>query len=126
MKNLVCRKSALLTLAWCIKKYGPSKFSKLNTLTVKLNSKLKSLGQYDEVDNIIYLNSKLHNNLKDWVSTIIHEYTHFKQPIGKKYNQYLEEYGRNYNNHPYEITANNKACRDAVTATKWVLRKVKM
>ena len=56
MKNLVCRKSALLALEWCINKYGPSKFSNLNTLTVKLNSKLKSLGQYDEVDNIIYLN----------------------------------------------------------------------
>jgi Zn-dependent peptidase ImmA (M78 family) len=125
MKNLVCRKSALLTLEWCITKYGPSKFSKLNTLTVKLNSKLKSLGQYDEVDNIIYLNSKQHDNLKDWVSTIIHEYTHFKQPIRKKYNQYLEEYGRNYNNHPYEITANNKADRDTITATEWVLEKMK-
>lgn len=126
MKNLVCRKSALLALEWCITKYGPSKFSKLNTLTVKLNSKLKSLGQYDEVDNIIYLNPKLHDNLKDWVSTVIHEYTHFKQPIHKKYNQYLEEYGRNYNNHPYEITANNKADRDTVTATEWVFGKIKV
>ena len=91
MKNLVCRKSALLALEWCINKYGPSKFSNLNTLTVKLNSKLKSLGQYDEVDNIIYLNSKLHDNLKDWVSTVIHEYTHFKQPIHKKYKEKLKE-----------------------------------
>lgn len=82
-------------------------------------------GEYDEILNIITLNPKKHDTLKDWVKTVIHEYTHFKQPINEKYEQYFDEYGRNYDNHPYEITANNKSARHAEEAQRWVLKQIR-
>ena len=124
MINLISKKSALLTLEWCIHKYGPSRFAKLSTLKIKLNSRFYAFGEYDQVSNVITLNPKKHNNLKEWVSTVIHEYTHFRQPIGEKYDQYFEQYGRNYDNHPYEITACNKSDRDSDEARRWVLKRI--
>jgi hypothetical protein len=125
MVNLVSRKSALLALDWCIQKYGPSRFAKLDTLKLRINSNFCYFGEYDEVSNIITLNPKKHATLKDWVKTVIHEYTHFRQPIHEKYDQYFDQYGRNYDNHPYEITACNKSDRDADAAQRWVLKQIR-
>jgi hypothetical protein len=125
MVNLVSRKSALLALDWCIKKYGPSRFADLDTLKIRINSNFMYFGEYDEVLNIITLNPKKHETLKEWVKTVIHEYTHFKQPIYEKYDQYLDQYGRNYDNHPYEITACNKSERHAEEAQRWVLKQIR-
>jgi hypothetical protein len=125
MVNLVSRKSALLALDWCIQKYGPSRFANLDTLKIRININLCYFGEYDEDINVITLNPKKHRSLKDWVKTVIHEYTHFRQPIHEKYDQYFEQYGRNYENHPYEITARNKSERDAAVARLWVLKKLR-
>ena len=125
MVKLISRKSALLALDWCIEKYGPSRFAALETLRIKLDSRVDYLGSYDELDNLILLNPKRHKTLKDWVTTVIHEYTHFRQPIFEKYDDYFERYGRNYDNHPYEITANNKSTKHADEAQRWVLQQIR-
>jgi hypothetical protein len=125
MTRLISKKSAKLALDWCISKYGPSRFADLDSLQIRLDSKMEDFGVYDEIDNIIFLNPKRHTTLKEWVETVIHEYVHFKQPIYEKYSKYFEEYGRNYNNHPYEITAYNKADRDSAEARAWVLKEIR-
>lgn len=125
MAKLISRKSALLALDWCIEKYGPSRFADLDTLRIRLDSSVDYLGEYDEIENLISLNPKLHRSLKHWVSTVIHEYTHFKQPVFEKYDEYFDKYGRNYENHPYEITANNRSNRHAEEAQRWVLHQLR-
>ena len=125
MGDLISKRSAKFALAWCIQKYGPSRFADLDTLKLKINSNFSYFGEYDEIDNVITLNPKKHSTLKDWVKTVIHEYTHFRQPIHEKYDQYFEQYGRNYDNHPYEITACNKSDRHADEAQRWVLKQMR-
>lgn len=60
-------------------------------------------GQYCPYENRIYL---YHNNchtVKLLVRTLIHEYTHYLQPVKSKYHKLLDKYG--YDNHPMEIEA---------------------
>ena len=119
------------TLKWCEKYFGLCDRKK-RRLIFRFSERKRKMDNFDIFGNYCFYRNKMtiHEpaciTIHDIVATVIHEYTHFKQPIRKKYNQYLEEYGRNYNNHPYEITANNKACRDTVTATEWVFGKIKM
>ena len=122
MSNLISRKTALLALEWCALRYGPSKFAKLKTLHVRLDSSLDCYGEYDCINNEIILNPRKHRTLKSWVATVIHEYTHFLQPMDEKYDRYFK-YGRTYDTHPYEITACNREKRDSAEAKAWVLRE---
>ena len=60
-------------------------------------------GQYCPYDNKLFI---YHNNcptVKCLVQTVIHEYTHYLQPVKSKYNKMLDRYG--YDNHPMEIEA---------------------
>jgi Zn-dependent peptidase ImmA (M78 family) len=124
MAGLISRKTATLTLEWCINTYGPSIHNDLATLDLKLRSKLEFYGEYDSEDNVIYLNPKKHRSLKEWCNTIIHEYTHFRQNIDGMYTRYYEK-GRTYDTHPHEIAANRTADRDTSTARRWVLNQLK-
>lgn len=128
MSRLISKKTANLTLAWCIDRYGASIHNDLSTLEIRLRSKLEFYGEYDSEDNIIYLNPTKHKTLIEWVNTIIHEYTHFKQNIDGMYTKYYDRYGRSYENHPHEVSAHRTAERDQKEARSWVLqnlRKVK-
>ena len=125
MKSLICRKTATLTLAWCIERYGPSIHNDLSTLDLKLRSSWENYGEYDPDDNCIYLNPKKHRSLLEWVNTIIHEYTHLKQNINGMYTKYYDRYGRTYDNHPHEVAANKIAYRDYREARLWVLRELR-
>ena len=124
MPALVSRKTALLTLEWCISKYGPSIHNDLDTLDLKLTTKLEFYGEYESFDNIIYLNPKRHRSLKEWCNTVIHEYTHFRQNIEGMYSKYYDQ-GRTYENHPHEVAANRIANRDVAEARLWVLRQIR-
>lgn len=124
MSANISRKSALLTLEWCIQKYGGSIHNDLDTLEIKLRSGLENQGEYESDDNIIYLNPKRHRSLLQWVNTVIHEYTHFRQNIDGMYTKYYE-LGRTYENHPHEVAANRIAKRDMKEARLWVLRQLK-
>lgn len=60
-------------------------------------------GEYCPYDNRLTV---YHNNcptVKCLVQTVIHEYTHYLQPVKSKYNKMLDRYG--YDNHPMEIEA---------------------
>lgn len=83
------------------------------------------MGEYNVDDNIIYVNPKKHRSLKEWVNTVIHEYTHFKQNIDGMYDKYYTKYGRTYENHPHEVAADRTANRDEMEARLWVLRQIR-
>lgn len=125
MSALVSRKTALLTLEWCINRYGPSIHNDLGTLQISLRSGLEFLGEYDSDENAILLNPKKHKSLREWVNTIIHEYTHFRQDIDGMYTKYYMKYGRTYENHPHEVAAERIANRDEMEARRWVLSQIR-
>jgi len=124
MAGLISRKTAHLTLDWCIARYGASIHNDINSLEIRLRSKLDVFGEYDSDDNVIYLNPKKHRSLRDWCNTVIHEYTHFRQNIDGMYTKYFEK-GRTYENHPHEVAAHKTADRDTAEARKWVLQQLR-
>lgn len=125
MNPLISKKSARLTLDWCINRYGVSIHNDVLTLDIKFRSKLEFYGEYDADDNTIYLNPVKHKTLAEWVNTIIHEYTHFRQNIDGMYTKYYVKYGRTYENHPHEVTAHRVADRDQREARLWVLQNLR-
>ena len=125
MNPLISKKSARLTLDWCINRYGVSIHNDILTLDIKFRSKLEFYGEYDADDNTIYLNPVKHKTLAEWVNTIIHEYTHFRQNIDGMYTKYYVKYGRTYENHPHEVTAHRVADRDQREARLWVLQNLR-
>lgn len=125
MSSLISKKSAKLTLDWCIDRYGTSLHNDLSTLEIKFRSKLAFYGEYDSDDNAIYINPTKHKTLIDLVNTVIHEYTHFKQNIDGMYTKYYDRYGRTYENHPHEISAHRTADRDQREARRWVLNQLR-
>jgi hypothetical protein len=120
MTKNVSRKSAKMIVEWCIKHYGPSKYADLETLSVRLDSRMEFLGEYCPVENQIILNPKKHRSLLEWCSTVIHEYTHFRQNMDK-YSRLKVEYSEN----PYELESNSIADRDKFLARLWLLRKLR-
>lgn len=54
-----------------------------------------------DVKILIYLGANKY--IRDFIQTIIHEYTHFLQPILKSYVSIAKKVG--YDNHPFEIEA---------------------
>lgn len=58
-------------------------------------------GMYYPHINTIHLFHDEMNTLGDFTSTLIHEYTHYLQPIITKYNKLLSVHG--YDNHPHEV-----------------------
>jgi len=60
-------------------------------------------GQYCPYDNKLFI---YHNNcptVKLVIQTVIHEYTHYMQPVKTKYHKLMDIYG--YDKHPMEIEA---------------------
>ena len=92
---------------WCRDKFGESKFN--NDFSVKISRTDKSkFGCYlDDLDTI-QVNLTMHKSFIELCDTVIHEFTHYLQDMGM-YDVYFDKYNRNYNNHPYEISADNKA-----------------
>ncbi len=121
MSKYVNRKSAKMLLEWCIETYGPSKYADLETLSLRLDSKMEFLGEYCPEENQIILNPKRHRSLLEWCNTFIHEYTHFRQNMDR-YSSLKVDY---YDN-PYEIASNRIAERDKFTARLWLLRKLRV
>lgn len=68
--------------------------------------KSECAGLYQYQDNEITIFVKEHLTVRDLIDTVIHEYTHYKQPMSK-YSKLLKKNG--YKNHPLEIEAIHKA-----------------
>ena len=98
---------AIQTLKWC-KKFLGTNSRKKKPIKLSVLKKTRKLddstdcGSYHSDENriiIYYLNCP---TIKDVVSTVIHEYTHYLQS-NKKYFEFMEHYY--YSSHPYEKEA---------------------
>ena len=72
-------------------------------------------GDYDFEDNIISVYKSQHTSVVEIISTIIHEWAHYKQST-KKYYEYDEKF--DYHENPFEIQANELADK-----LKWQCKK---
>jgi len=112
-------------LQWCIATYGVSRFqdsfptfSLTSTVTHDMD------GFYDPDENKIYINSRI-KTARCAASTMIHEYTHYKQNIAEMYDRYYDVHGYNYNNHPYEVSARKIAARDVDACIRQTFKRKK-
>lgn len=73
------------------------------SITIDDNTNATSFGVYDAFINEITIYTKHSNTIEEFISTFIHEYTHYLQPIRTKYYKLYKQFG--YDNHPHEIHA---------------------
>lgn len=119
-------------LHWCHKKFGKVKGKPVPQIEWEWNTseyqKLNMLGEYDAVDNIIYLRIRGHRTIYNLARSVIHEYIHYLQPTtGNWYQRYHQKYG--YWKNPYEIEAYHISdlydVECATTAVGWMGRRVR-
>jgi len=107
MISNIKRKHIVWMFSWCYNKFGESKFN--DNFDVKVSRKEKDkYGCYIDDMDVIQINLNAHKSLIELCDTVIHEFTHYLQDM-YMYNKYFLKHNRNYDNHPYEISADNKA-----------------
>lgn len=93
-----------LTMMWCSHNMGVNNRRKFKlSLSVRKQRKKTRMGEYQPINNqltVFYDNCPV---VKDLVTTTIHEYTHYLQPITTQYYKLYKEFG--YDDHPMEIEA---------------------
>ena len=99
-------------LEWCQQQYGRSKYNR-GTLTLEFKKPSDiigyDLGYYDDIENMIHINSQDHLNLEDLCLTIIEEYQHYLRS-DREYQKLGETH--DYDNHPHEVESKSIALRD--------------
>lgn len=100
---------------WCVKNYGMSKYNKEFPTVMYRTAKYmdedpRTMAYYDEEEGVMYIKKEDHNSVYQLASTIIHEYTHYKQNL-HHYN--IISMYTPYKEHPMEKEANEVAKRDA-------------
>lgn len=96
-------KIAEKTLIWCHTKLGPNPRKRTAVKLVLYPIGSPFYGAYDHRKNTIIICKQKHKDIQEFVRTIIHEYTHYLQPIRKYY--HLVEKLTGYDNNPYEQEA---------------------
>jgi len=95
-----------LTVWYCRHVLGENRRRPIPKVKVGINKNDNGYyGEYCPVDNEIRVFTDEVRTLGTLTSVIIHEYTHYLQPIASKYYKLLKEHG--YDNHPFEIEARN-------------------
>lgn len=92
------------TILWSKKTFGSKqkfKTLKFRVLTLPENYS-PSYGKYNVTTNTIIIYKNVCSDVKDVVTTTLHEYKHFLQDLSS-YQKKLEIYG--YEKHPYEVDA---------------------
>jgi len=98
--KLILRKS----LCFCVEELGDNKRKfPPKILLMDKHERKKYCGMYDPYENIIFVYVDSCKTISSLTSTIIHEYTHYLQPILSKYAKLLNKHG--YEDHPHEIEA---------------------
>ena len=95
------------TLAWCNTYFG--KRAHEYAIDVKhirprtWSPDAFTLGYYDEDENLIYINTKQATHISEYLKTLLHEYTHSRQPIKRLYARTDTRFG--YQRNPLEVAA---------------------
>jgi len=111
---------ANFVLRWCRRELGVNKRKKYYPLWYIVKGEEGLCGEYDHDENEVYVYWDQCDDVRELISTCIHEWTHQLQPIRTKYFKYPGTYSRN----PYE----RAACRneDKYTPIVWRLIKPKI
>lgn len=96
------KKIASLTLLYCMTKLGTHKYKSVPKVSVINNPDLNYFGVFKCDTNTIVINRAYATNVKLFIQTLIHEYTHYLQNM-TQYNQIYKKVG--YDKHPFEIEA---------------------
>lgn len=117
---------AFAVIDWCEKNIGVNKKRHRPRLTLlggiidDMDSKI--YGEYYVDDNLISINLERNIYVRCLIKTIIHEYTHYLQPIKTKYWKLAKKHG--YYDNPLEVEARfneNNKYRDCFKALKKIL-----
>ena len=104
---------------WCIDKFGLSKYHEYDPwLEIDMVRTDNPLGEYVHDNNEIIIYPNAIDNINNFISTVIHEYTHYMQSPSW-YTRYLNNLTLNEviknlpsSSHPYEIEADKVAKRN--------------
>lgn len=99
------RQIVKLATEWCVQNFGVNnRRSKPFSVSIrKQTSGSPCYGQFCHETNTISVFTNNCHNVRLLVQTLIHEYTHYMQPIRGSYYKLLDEYG--YEQHPMEVEA---------------------
>jgi uncharacterized protein YjaZ len=117
------KKYAILTIKWCKENFGINE-KKRTKLKFELTDKKRTIKDFPVYGNYCFWRNKitLHEptciTIKDVVSTVIHEYTHYLQSR-PKYLEYQKKYF--YSTNPYE----REAKRNEEKYTKICMNEIK-
>ena len=94
-----------MSTAWCQENMGVNNRRKnpFKLSIIKQVSGAPCYGMFDEVENKIYIFHNNCPNIKMLIQTVLHEYTHYLQPIRGSYMKLMDGYG--YQDHPMEVEA---------------------
>ena len=107
MDKKTMREVVKLTTKYCVDTFGINNRKKTEFVVsiCKQRSGEIAYGQYCPYDNKITIFYDNCPTIKHVVQTVIHEYTHYLQPVKSSYHKLLKKHG--YDNHPMEIEARN-------------------
>lgn len=111
---------ANFVLRWCKRELGVNKRKKFDPIWYVVKGEEGLCGEYDHYENEVYIYWDQCDDVRELVSTCIHEWTHQLQPIRTKYFKYPGTYSRN----PYERAARRN--EDKYTPIVWKLIKPKI
>lgn len=116
---------AKLTLFWCIDNFGKCDRKKRDLIlkpkeNIKYIKRSKVFGTYCSYRNTIYIYLNNCETIKDIVSTIIHEYTHYLQS-STKYSYYQSVYY--YTQNPFEIEAKKNEEKYSDNCLNYIISK---
>ena len=98
---------ALRVIDWCEKNIGVNKKRDRPRLTllggIIDDMPITTYGEYDVDNNLISINFERNVYVRCLIKTIIHEYTHYLQPIKSKYWKLAKKHG--YHGNPLEVEA---------------------
>jgi len=111
---------------WCIDEFGLSKhYEHYPYIEIDIDEEDYSLmGEFIGDNNEIIIYPKAMENMDDFVSTVIHEYTHYMQSPSW-YTRYLNNLTLNEvikNKHPYEIQAEQIATNNCIQCKNNILK----
>jgi hypothetical protein len=111
---------ANFVLRWCRRELGVNKRKKYYPLWYIVKGEEGLCGEYDHDENEVYVYWDQCDDVRELISTCIHEWTHQLQPIRTKYFKYPGTYSRN----PYERAARRN--EEKYTPIVWRLIKPKI
>lgn len=111
---------ANMTLNWCKKNLGVNKRKKYEPVWSIRKGEENLCGEYDHEENEVLIYWDQCDDVRELISTCIHEWTHQLQPIRTKYFKYPGTYSRN----PYERQARRNETKYTPIVWKEIKHKI--